>query len=402
MDGDTPSPRRRRGAAGRRRQPVPGRAGPRPRPRRVHPIGPPDPDTAARAAGVPRGLRRAAGYAWRLLALGVVVYEAFTVLARFQLVAIALFLALILTALLRPLSDLIARWLPKPLAVTAAFLLSLLLLLSLFSLVGYTVAAQSGQLGDEFRGGADRIERWLEGAPFHVARHTLTSLRDKGVAYLQAHRSGLLSSALSGAGRVVDAVTAAALAVFCAAFFIHSGDRMWPWFLRQLPVRSQGGWDRAGRAAWRTFAGYTRGILIVSATNATLVGVALFLLRVPLALPLTLLEFFAAFVPLVGSPVALAVATVVALAGRGVTTAALVLVLIVVIGEVEGHVLQPLVMGWSVRLHPVVIAISVIAGTVIGGVIGAVVAVPVVSVAWAVFGALRPRRENAVSGRAAP
>ncbi|WP_241968288.1 AI-2E family transporter [Streptomyces sp. ICBB 8177] len=379
-----------------------GRARPRPRPRRVHPAGPPNPDTAARAAGVPRGLRRAAGYAWRLLALGVVVYEAFTVLARFQLVAIALFLALILTALLRPLTDLIARWLPKPLAVTAAFLLSLLLLLSLFSLVGYTVAAQSGQLGDEFRGGADRIERWLEGAPFHVARHTLTSLRDKGVAYLQAHRSGLLSSALSGAGRVVDVVTGAALAVFCAIFFIHSGERMWLWFHRQLPARSQAGWDRAGRAAWHTFAGYTRGILIVSSTNAALVGVALFLLRVPLALPLTLLEFFAAFVPLIGSPIALAVATVVALAGRGVTTAALVLVLIVVIGELEGHVLHPLVMGWSVRLHPVVIAVSVIGGSVVGGVIGAVVAVPMVSVAWAVFEALRPRRDPAVSRRAAP
>jgi predicted PurR-regulated permease PerM len=120
------------------------------------------------------------------------------------------------------------------------------------------------------------------------------------------------------------------------------------------------------------------------------VGVSLLVLRVPLALPLTLLEFFAAFVPLVGSPIALAVATVVALAGRGPLTAAAVLVLIVVIGQIEGHLLHPLVMSWAVRLHPLVVAISVIAGSIVAGVIGAVVAVPFVSVVWAVLCALRP------------
>lgn len=113
------------------------------------------------------------------------------------------------------------------------------------------------------------------------------------------------------------------------------------------------------------------------------------MLRVPLALPLTLLEFFATFVPLVGSPVALGVATVVALAGRGPLTALAVLALIVVIGQIEGHLLHPLVMSWAVRLHPLVIAVSVVAGSIVGGIIGAVVAVPFVSVAWAVLRALR-------------
>jgi len=127
----------------------------------------------------------------------------------------------------------------------------------------------------------------------------------------------------------------------------------------------------------------------VAATNAVLVGTALFVLRVPLALPLTLLEFFAAFVPLVGSPIALGVATVVALASRGPVIAIVVLALIVVVGQIEGHVLHPLVMSWAVRLHPVVVAVSVIAGSVLAGVVGAVVAVPMVSVAWAVGGELR-------------
>jgi predicted PurR-regulated permease PerM len=168
---------------------------------------------------------------------------------------------------------------------------------------------------------------------------------------------------------------------------------MWRWFTVQLPGDTGSTWDRAGRAAWSTFSGYTRGVIIVAATNAVMVGISLYILKVPLALPLTLLEFFASFVPLVGSPVAMAVATVVALAGRGVVTAIIVLVLIVVFGQIEGHVLQPLVMGWAVRLHPVVVAVSVIAGTIAAGLLGAVVAVPVVSIGWSVVRELRTEPE---------
>ena len=123
-----------------------------------------------------------------------------------------------------------------------------------------------------------------------------------------------------------------------------------------------------------------------------MVGVSLKVLRVPLVLPLIMLEFVASFIPLVGSPIAMAVATVVALASQGVTTAVVVLVLIVVFGQIEGHVLQPFVMGWAVRLHPVAVAVCVIAGTISAGLLGAVVAVPLVSIAWAV---IRELRENA-------
>ncbi|MGO4423803.1 AI-2E family transporter, partial [Streptomyces sp. MCAF7] len=157
----------------------------------------------------------------------------------------------------------------------------------------------------------------------------------------------------------------------------------------QLPETARSPWDRGARAAWSTFAGYTRGIIIVAASNAAMVGIALFLLRVPLALPLTVLVFFATFIPLIGAPIALAVATVVALAGRGPVIAAAVLVLIVVIGQIEGHVLHPLVMSWAVQLHPVVVAISVIGGSLVAGVIGAIVAVPMVSVVWSVVRTLR-------------
>ncbi|MFF4790389.1 AI-2E family transporter [Streptomyces sp. NPDC001276] len=354
------------------------------------------PPHARTAPSVPKAgstvpwLRVAAAYAWRLILVGIVVYGVFTVLGRFQLIAVALFLGLVITSILRPPTDLLNRFLPRALCVAVALVGSLLLLLALLALVGNAVAGESAKLAGEFGGGIHRIEQWLQRPPFRLSQGKLADLQKQVLAYLSAHRAGLLSSALSGFGRLVELVTGGALAVFSSVFFIHSGENLWRWARDQLlPSEARPVWDRAGQAAWRTFAGYTRGIIIVAATNAVLVGVVLLVLRVPLALPLTLLEFFASFVPLIGSPVALGVATVVALAGRGPLTAVAVLVLIVVIGQLEGHVLHPVVMSWAVRLHPLVVAVSVIAGGIVAGVIGAVVAVPFVSVSWAVLRALR-------------
>lgn len=338
---------------------------------------------------VARGLRVGAAYGWRLLVVGVVAYACFVMLGRLQLVAVALFLALVVTSVLRPLVDLLDRWLPRALAVVVGVAGSLMAVLGLLALMGELVASEWGRLGREFGGGVGRIERWLQGAPFHVSPTVMSDLQGKVGSYVSAHRSAFVSGAVSGAGRLVEVLTAGVLALFCSVFFIYSGDRLWSWFKGGLPRRAGDAFGRAGGAAWRTFAGYTRGIVIVAATNAVLVGIALFVLRVPLALPLTLLEFFAAFVPLVGSPIALGMATVVALASRGPVIAIVVLALIVVVGQIEGHVLHPLVMSWAVRLHPVVVAVSVIAGAVLAGVVGAVVAVPMVSVAWAVASELR-------------
>lgn len=348
---------------------------------------------------VSHGLGVAAAYAWRLIVLGVIAYVIFALLGKLQLVAVAIFLALVVTAVLRPLADLLARRMPRTPAVIVSILGTILLVLGVMAIVGRVVAGESGKLGHEFAGGLGRIERWLEGSPFHLSHAVLSNLQGKVATFVSEHRSVLISSALSGAGRAVEFVTGLVLALFCSLFFIRSGDKFWRWFQELMPESARDPWDRGGRAAWRTFAGYTRGIIIVAATNAVLVGIALYVLGVPLALPLTLLEFFAAFIPLVGSPVALGVATVVALATKGPVVAIIVLALIVVIGQLEGHVLHPLVLSWAVRLHPVVVAVSVIAGSILAGVTGAVVAVPMVSVAWSVITELRARPEPEPSGR---
>lgn len=334
-------------------------------------------------------LNTAAAYAWRLLVVGAVVYAAFAVLGRFHEIAVAVFLGLVVTALLRPPADLLARAIPRSAAVALSLIGSILVVLGALALVGEVVAAESGGLQREFSAGLTRIERWLEAPPFRLDLEALSDLQSKIGQWLSSHRAALISTALTGAGRLVEVLTVFALALFCSVFFLHSGDRQWSWFCGQLPRTVRGRVAVAGRAAWRTFTGYTHGIVLVAATNAILVGVALYLLRVPLALPLALLEFFAAFVPLIGSPIALAVAAVVALATKGPLVAAVVVCLIVVIGQIEGHVLHPLVMGWAVRLHPVVVALTVIGGAIAAGVIGAVVAVPLVSVLWSVYQAVR-------------
>jgi predicted PurR-regulated permease PerM len=339
------------------------------------------------------GLQRAAGYAWRLLVLAVAVYLAVQVLGRLVLPVVAVFVALVITSVLRPAADLLARRLPRSVAVAVTVLGTLLLFAGVLAGIGASVADQWDTLVNEFRGGIGRIERWLEGAPFHIRAETAAKLQNKLGSYLATHRATLINTAVSQAGRVVEVATGAFLALFCALFFIHSGDRMWAWLLRQVPSGARDAWDRGGRTAWRTFAGYTRGIIIVAATNAVLVGIALAVLRVPLVLPLVVLEFFATLVPLIGSPIAMVIAAVVALAARGPVTAAIVLALIVVIGQIEGHLLHPVVMSWAVRIHPVAVALSVIAGGILYGVIGAVVALPLVSVIWSVISELRTRAD---------
>ncbi|QNP66026.1 AI-2E family transporter [Streptomyces genisteinicus] len=354
-----------------------------------HPAHPAPPPRGRDAPRVPGALRSAAAWSWRIIVVGALVFGVFSLLGRFHKLGVAVFLGLVITAVLRPVAGLLSRWMPRPAAVAVSLIGSLLLLLGLGALVGEAVAGERARLVDEFATGIDRIERWLEQPPFRLNPEALGDLRHRIGQFLSSHRSTVISTAISGADRLVEVLTVLALAVFCSVFFIHSGDRQWAWFRDELPPGARERVSVAGAAAWRTFTGYTHGILLVAAVNAVLVGIALYALGVPLAVPLALLEFVAAFVPLIGSPIALAVAAVVALAAKGPLVAGIVVALIVVIGQIEGHLLHPIVMSWAVRLHPVVVALAVIGGAVAAGVIGAVAAVPLVAVAWSVRQALR-------------
>jgi predicted PurR-regulated permease PerM len=337
--------------------------------------------------GVPRWLRTSAGVTWRLLVLlagiGVVFYGT----AQVQLLFVALFIGFVFTAVLRPVVDVYARVMPRGLATALGLLSGFLVLAGMVFYVGYSVANQWQDLSKQFGEGIDQIVDWLEHGPLPVSitNEQIADWIDTGREWLQQHAGDLAGQVAESAGSVVEVFTALALAVFCAVFFLARGQEMWTWFVNQLPASARDPWKTAGGAGWYTFSGYTRGIVIIAVTDGFLAFVLLSIIGVPLAAPLAVLVLIGAFIPLIGAPAAMVIAMIVALAANGPLQAAFVGAGIALIGQFEGHVLQPMVMGKQVSLHPVVVALAVAGGTLTAGILGAVIAVPLVSVAWAIY-----------------
>lgn len=346
---------------------------------------------AGKHATVPPQLQLVAGYAWRLIIVLASVYLVFVGLARIQLAVVAVFGAMVITAVLRPAVDLLARALPRPAAVAISLIGAVAVVAALFAFIGFSVAGQAGAIIGSFNSGISRLDNWLEDGPLHVNARDVDKTLDQARIWLSQHRGQLASQVLGGAGTAAEVFTGILLALFCAIFFLSGGSMMWRWFLGQLPAHARTATDRAARAGWITFEGYVRGTIFIAVSNGVIVAVLLFILRVPLVLPLALLVFLASFIPLVGGALSLTVAAVVALATRGPTVALIVIIVEPILGQIEGHVLQPLIMSRSVHLHPVVVILTVVCGGLLGGIIGAVLAVPTIAVAWSVLVTLRRR-----------
>lgn len=339
---------------------------------------------------VPLWLRTTAGWIWRLLLLIVAVALVFWATSQVRLLFIALFIACVFTSVLRPVVKTLERVVWRWLAVLLTLLAAIAVVGGLLTYVVASVAGQWNDLAKQFNAGLQQILDFLNGSPFnlHLKLSDLNEWVEKGRDWLTQHSGDIASTAFSQAGSVAEVFTCLALAIFCTIFFLARGTEMWTWFLNQMPAGSREPLMAAGGAGWYTFSGYARGTVIIALTDAILAGIWLTILRVPLAAPLAVLVFIGAFIPLIGAPLAMVVAMIVALATHGVWSAVLVGVGIALIGQLEGHVLQPLVMGRQVSLHPVVVACSVTAGTLIGGLLGAIIAVPLVAVTWSVYSRL--------------
>ncbi len=340
---------------------------------------------------VPAWLRTSAGWSWRLIAVVAAVALVFYATAQVRIVFVAVFLALVLTSVLRPVTDWYARVMPRPLATALALLSGILLFGGLLTYVIASVAGQWTQLAGEFDTGIQQILDILEDGPFGVSVTVdqIDDLVGQGRTWVADNAENLLSQAAQSAGSVVEGFMVIALAIFCTVFFVNSGAQMWRWFLGQIPLAYRARWHDAAAAGWYTFSGFARGTVIIALADGILAFVLLTILGVPLAAPLAVLVFIGAFIPLIGAPLAMIIAAVVALAAQGFVTAFIVTIGIALIGQLEGHVLQPLIMGKQVALHPVVVALSVLSGTVLAGILGAIIALPLVAVAWAVFSTLR-------------
>ena len=352
---------------------------------------------------MPPQLQLAAGYAWRLIIILAAVYLVFIALARVQLAVVAVFVGLVLTALLRPLVDLFGRVMPRALAVAISYILAIVVVGGIIAFIAFSIAGQARHIVDSFNGGLNRLGDWLRTSPLHIDAHDIDKATHQIRVWVNEHRGQLANQVLGGAGTTAQVLTGLLIAIFCSIFFLSSGRGMWSWFLDQIPVAARERTDRAARTGWTTFEGYVRGTIFVAASNGVIVAILLFVLRVPLALPLAVLVFVSSFIPLIGGALSLTVAAVVALATRGPVTALIVIIVEPILGQIEGHVLQPLIMSRTVHLHPVVVILTVVGGGLLGGLLGAVLAVPIVAVGWSVISVLRtprdgePARGNGVS-----
>nr|WP_240644226.1 AI-2E family transporter [Antribacter gilvus] len=339
--------------------------------------------------GVPAWLRTSAGYSWRLIAVTAGVALVFWGVSQVQLVFVAVFLALVFTSVLNPVADFYSRIMPRPLATVLALLSSVVVIGGLLTYVVASVAGQWERLAEQFNTGIDQLVVLVEGLPFNIDLDQREQWLGDARTWIQQNSDSLLSRAAQSAGSFAEGFAILALSIFCTVFFVSSGKSMWAWFLGQMPARQRPRWQASAGAGWYTFSGYARGTVIVALADGLLAGIFLAILGVPLAAPLAVLVFIGAFIPIIGAPLAMIIAAVVALAANGFFTAIIVTIGIAGIGQLEGHVLTPLIMGKQVALHPVVVALGVTAGTVVSGLLGAVIAVPLIAVAWAVYSTLR-------------
>lgn len=352
--------------------------------------------------GLPGWLVRGGIGSWLALGLIVVIALGFFAIAHIVPVFIGVFIALVVTAILYPLVTLFARVMPRFPATFLALLVAIGFVAGLVAYVVTSVTSQWARLASQFSTGVDTILDFVEHGPLPVhltqqeATRAMQELVEQGQGYLESNATSLAGQVLSNAGSVVNVFVVLALALFTAIFFLASGGKMWRWFLGELPARVRPTVHRAAGAGWYTFAGYARGTVILAMTDAVMAGVFLQIVGVPLAAPLAVLVFIGAFIPMIGAPSAMIVAMIVALASKGFIAMVVVCLGVAGIGQIEGHILQPLIMGRQVSLHPVVVLLAVAVGTFSAGLLGAVVAVPLVSVAWSVYSELHVKDDPPV------
>ena len=349
-------------------------AGPRSGDGAPRPVAPAAPRAEPR---VPGWLERAAGWAWRLLILGALIYVTFRVVGVLRLVVLPCVAALLLTALLQPLTQRLRQaGLPALAATWCTFLAALAVLAGVVVLAATRTSADYQRLVTDVGSTSNDLQRWLAGSPFHLHRAGLEQLSNRLLTFLKQHQSAVAGTVVSGGRIFLEVVAGLVLTLFVTFFLLKDGERIWAWLTSFLGDEARARSRGAGAAAWQALTWYVRGTVAVAAIHAVVIGTTLWIMGVPLLVPLVVLVFLAAFVPLVGILVAGTLAVAVTLATRG-WVAALVLVAIFILeNQLEGHLLQPLVVGRLVRFHPLAIILVLAVGGVAGGIAGAVVAVP--------------------------
>ncbi|MGV0577732.1 AI-2E family transporter [Mycolicibacterium elephantis] len=325
-------------------------------------------------------VRKAAAWSWRLLVIAAAVVGLLWLVKQLEIIVVPVALATILAALLLPAVDFLhRRGAPRGGAVA-------LMLLSGFAVVGGIMTFVVSQfiegapaLVEQVTQSIDGVGNWLTDGPLGVSDQQIDQMRTAAVEALRNNQERLTSGALSTATTVTEIVTGALLVLFTLIFLLHGGRNIFAFVTQIFPDRVRDRVRDAGKAGFRSLIGYVRATFLVALVDAVGIGTGLAIMGVPLALPLASLVFLGAFIPLVGAVITGFLAVIVALIAKGWIYALITLGLIIAVQQLEGHVLQPLVMGRAVSIHPLAIVLAIAGGGVMAGIVGALLAVPVMA-----------------------
>ncbi len=333
------------------------------------------------AAGIPYGMRLAAAWSWRLLLVGGVLAVVVFLIIQLRLIVIPILVAVLVGALLVPFSAFLQRhrW-PKWLAITAAMLSLLVVVGGLLTLGITQIVRGSGELASQSVVAWNDFKEWLLTGPFQITEQQLNDFIDQLVDSVQQDSGILLTGALSVTTTLGHFLAGLLLALFATLFILIDGRGIWHWIVSIFPRKARAAIDGAGQSGWATLQNFVKVQILVATIDAIGIGLGAFFLGVPLAVPIAILVFLGSFIPIVGAVITGALAVFVALVYNGPVIALVMLGIVLLVQQVEGHVLQPLIMGTAVKVHPLGVVVAVATGSLLAGIPGALFAVPVAAV----------------------
>jgi putative heme transporter len=331
---------------------------------------------------LPTPLRVGAAWGWRFLVIVAVVAVLAVLVWYLASVVVPVAIALLLAALLTPAVGWLQRHrVPRGVATAVVMLGGLAVLGGVLTFVVAALVNGLPELGTQVSAGLDAIVGWLSRTgPLHLSGQELDRLRAEALDAARANQGAITAGALTTALTIGEVLTEALLVIFALIFFLHGGAAIWRFLLGAVPADARTRTDVAGRRGLAALVSYVRATAAVAVVDAVALGIGLAVLGVPLAVPLAALVFLGAFVPILGAVVSGAAAVLVALVVQGPVVALVVLALLVAIMQLEAHVLQPLLLGRAVKLHPLAVVLAIATGLVVAGIAGALLAVPLLAV----------------------
>ncbi|UAJ78273.1 AI-2E family transporter [Leifsonia sp. ZF2019] len=354
-------------------------------------------------ASLPRGVRLAGAWSWRLLVIGAAIAVLIFLIVQLRLIVIPVLIAVLLAALLVPFRDLLHRhgW-PRWLAIVTALVALIVVVGGLLYLAIWQVSRQSGELQTQSVAAYDQFRSWLTTGPLGLTESQINGAFQSLWTSIQEDGQVFISGALSLGSTLGHVAAGALLTLFSVLFILIDGKSIWGWIVRIFPRNARAAVDGAGQAGWVTLRNFVKVQVLVASIDALGIGLGAFFLGLPLVLPIAVLVFLGSFIPIVGAVVTGALAVFIALVFKGWVFALIMLGVVLLVQQLEGHVLQPLIMGTAVKVHPLAVVLAVAGGSLLAGIPGALFAVPFVAVLnvmvhYISSGAWRSRQESAFS-----